>query len=95
MIGEEVATEPSPQPAKAPIFLSYSWGDRERVTQTYDLLKAAGAQPWIDRNEICGGAEWELSIRQQMRNTERVVIFLSCSGVQRAGFAWAEIRMAA
>ena len=88
-------TKPSAEPAKARIFLSYSWDDRERVMQIHDLLKAAGAQPWIDRNEIRGGAEWELSIRQQMRNSERVIIFLSCSSIQKAGYAWAEIRMAA
>lgn len=86
---------PPTKPMKPRIFLSYSWGDRERVMQIHDLLKAAGAEPWIDREEIRGGAEWELSIKQQMRNSERVIIFLSCASTQRAGFAWAEIRMAA
>ena len=94
-VGLQELRTPSPELAKARIFLSYSWGDKERVMQIHDLLKAAGADPWIDSKEIRGGAEWELSIKQQMRNSERVIIFLSCLSVHRAGFAWAEIRMAA
>jgi hypothetical protein len=77
------------------IFLSYSWEDKERVMQIHDLLEAAGAEPWIDREEIRGGADWELSIKRQMHDSQRVVIFLSQASLQKVGYAWAEIRMAA
>jgi TIR domain len=78
----------------ARVFMSYSWEDKDRVMEIHDLLEASGAQPWIDREEIRGGAEWELSIKEQMRASERLLIFLSSTSVQKAGYAWAEIRMA-
>jgi hypothetical protein len=76
------------------IFLSYSWGDKERVMQLHDTLEAAGVEPWIDREELRGGADWELSIKRQMRESQQVIVFLSKSSVEKAGYAWAEIRMA-
>ena len=75
-------------------FMSYSWEDKDQVLEVYDLLNSAGAEPWIDREEIRGGTEWELSIKEQMRNSQRVLIFLSSQSIHKAGFAWAEIRMA-
>jgi hypothetical protein len=88
---EDPAMEP---PHKAGAFLSYSWEDKSQVMKIYHLLKSLGAELWIDRQEIRGGAEWELSIREQMRESQRVVIFLSSHSIRKAGFAWAEIRMA-
>jgi hypothetical protein len=82
-------------PGKIRIFLSYSWGDKDRVMQIHDLLEAVGAEPWIDREEIRGGVDWELSIKRQMRDSRRVIVFLSSASLQKAGYAWAEIRMAA
>jgi hypothetical protein len=76
------------------IFMSYSWEDRKRVMEIYDLIEGAGAEPWIDLEKIPGGAEWESSIREQMRESQRVLIFLSNNSVHKAGFAWAEMRMA-
>jgi len=76
------------------VFLSYSWGDKERVMQLHDKLEAAGVEPWIDREELRGGADWELSIKRQMRESQQVIVFLSKSSVEKAGYAWAEIRMA-
>lgn len=80
------------EPAR--IFLSYSWGDKERVLHLYRMLKAAGADPWIDRNELRGGEEWEQSIKRRMKSSERVIVFLSRESLARAGFVWAEMRMA-
>ena len=76
------------------IFMSYSWEDRKRVMEIYDLIEGAGAEPWIDLEKIPGGAEWESSIKEQMRESQRVLIFLSDNSVHKAGFAWAEMRMA-
>lgn len=91
---EEGTGEVSPS-GKLRIFMSYSWADKERVEQIHDLLASRGAQPWIDRENIRGGSDWELSIKDQMRQSQRVLIFVSCASVHKAGFAWAEMRLAA
>ena len=86
------------QPAasgKLRIFMSYSWVDKERIQQLHDLLESKGADPWIDRQDIPGGSEWELSIKEQMRESQRVLIFISTASIHKAGFAWAEMRLAA
>ncbi|MEP6602219.1 MAG: toll/interleukin-1 receptor domain-containing protein, partial [Nitrospirota bacterium] len=91
---ERAATSGAPS-GKLRIFMSYSWVDKERVEQIHDLLASKGADPWIDREDIRGGSEWELSIKEQMRGSQRVLIFISSASIQKAGFAWVEMRLAA
>ncbi len=70
-------------PSKLRVFLSYSWEDKSKVMEIYNLLNSEGAELWIDQEEIRGGADWELSIREQMRASQRVLIFLSSHRFKR------------
>jgi hypothetical protein len=84
-----------PKSGRKRVFLSYSRVDKERVMQIYKLLDECGAEPWIDRQALLGGEDWEYSIKRQMRESHRVLVFLSCASVQKAGYFWSEIRLAA
>lgn len=76
------------------VFLSYSRRDQDEVMTVHRILTDAGANLWIDRQNILGGARWQSFIERQMRQSRQVLIFLSNKGIERGGFFWIEIGLA-
>lgn len=76
------------------IFLSYAREDLEAVTDLYHRLLADGFTPWLDKIDLLGGQDWELTIRQVVRKSAAVVTCLSHAAVAQAGFRHRELRLA-
>jgi hypothetical protein len=76
------------------VFLSYSRHDEARVMEIFSMLEQAGGKPWIDRENIPGGARWRALIESQMRRSKRVLVFLSDHSVKTGGYFWMEMEIA-
>ncbi len=75
------------------IFLSYAGPDQEQVKDLYQFLKDAGFTPWMDKENLLGGQNWQHIIDKAMRDSDFVVICLSPRAVER-NFLKREIRIA-
>ena len=76
------------------IFLSYASPDRERVMPHYLHLKQRGFNPWIDRQKLLGGQNWDYEIRRALDEAAIIVMFISNNSTNRRGYVQREIRLA-
>jgi hypothetical protein len=76
------------------VFLAHAKEDGELVREIFYLLRLDGFAPWIDKENLIPGQDWEYEIRQAVRVSDVVVAFISSSGVNRDGFLHKEIRLA-
>lgn len=81
-----------PEPVK--IFLSYAHADGDGVGRIYQHLKERGHKPWLDREDILGGEEWELAIRTGIRESDLFLLCLSPHSLVRRGVLQKEIKIA-
>jgi energy-coupling factor transporter ATP-binding protein EcfA2 len=76
------------------VFISYVREDEQAVRALYLDLKEKGMQPWLDKEDLMTGVEWDRAIRQAIRNSDFIVICISSrTGVKR-GYIQREIRLA-
>jgi len=89
---------PSDDTVKTPkplsVFLCHSSGDKANVRDLYDQLSANGLEPWLDEENLLPGQDWNQEIRKAVRNSDVVIICLSHSAINRAGYVQKEIRYA-
>lgn len=64
-------------PGDGRIFISYAHRDEEFVFRLARDLEARGAQVWIDRGDIRGGARWRQSIADGVRNCRAFLLVVS------------------
>jgi len=76
------------------VFLAHSKEDGELVREIFYLLRLDGFAPWIDKENLIPGQDWEREIRQAVRVSDIVLAFISSSGVDRDGYLHKEIRLA-
>jgi len=76
------------------VFLCHSSGDKPAVRMLYQQLRAAGIQPWFDEEDLLPGQVWRTEIPRVVRATDVVLVCLSHSSVDRAGYAQKEIKLA-
>ena len=60
----------------------------------YQKLSASGLQPWMDTYNLLPGEQWELAIRNALRQAEFVVVCLSRHAAYKRGFLQKEIKTA-
>jgi hypothetical protein len=73
------------------VFLCHSSADKPIVRALYKRLLAEGADPWLDEENLLPGQNWELEIRKAVRNSDIVIVCLSSSSINKAGFVQKEI----
>jgi len=76
------------------IFLSYVSKDYFHVKRVYERLKELGLFPWMDKENILGGEDWEQSILRAVHNSDFIVVFLSENSVNKRGFFQREVKLA-
>jgi hypothetical protein len=83
------------------IFLSYAHEDKPQVDDVYRQLKGAGLTPWMDHppdpyamDGIPPGVDWDVHIRQKLRDASLVLVFLSSRSVEKTGYIQREYRIA-
>jgi formylglycine-generating enzyme required for sulfatase activity len=76
------------------VFLAHAKEDAARVRNLYDLLKSAGATPWMAPQDITPGAKWDVTIRETIKTSDFVVACLSENSVKKRGYVQREFRLA-
>jgi TIR domain len=76
------------------VFLAHSKEDKPLVREIYFLLQLDGFLPWLDQENLKPGQNWRLEIDKAVAASHAVVVFISPSGVDRAGYLHKEIGLA-
>lgn len=76
------------------IFLSYASPDYERVHAFYGALLNAGLDPWLDKEKLVAGQNWDFEIKRALAKATIIVVFLSENSVSRRGYVQREIKIA-
>ena len=76
------------------IFISYAREDQPRVQQLFDSLIAAGYQPWLDREHLHPGQQWEPIIKRELKGSHFALVCLSTTSINKRGFLQKEIKQA-
>ncbi|CAG0992114.1 gamma-glutamyl hercynylcysteine S-oxide synthase [Anaerolineales bacterium] len=79
---------------KLKVFLCHSKDDKTKVRELYQRLVADGYDAWFDEEKLMPGKEWDLEIRQAVRESDVVVVCLSNGSVAKTGYVQKEIRFA-
>jgi hypothetical protein len=69
-------------------FASYSTDDREKVTEAVNLLRTAGINLFIDYITLRGGDDWQDSILNAIRQSNRFYVFWSNSAASSKWVDW-------
>jgi hypothetical protein len=73
------------------IFISYAHEDLEKANMIYNDLKNAGLTPWLDKEDLDPGENWELTIRKTIQSSRYFIAVLSQS-LQRKGVVHSELK---
>ena len=84
---------------KLRVFLCHSSQDKPIVRELYQRLNAAPQggdkgwiEPWLDKEKLLPGQEWELEIEKSVEISDAVVVCLSKSSVGKEGYFQKEIK---
>jgi len=75
-------------------FICYAREDRPAALRLYGELKQACVAPWLDRENIPPGADWERCIRDAITSSSYFLALLSWHSVTKRGFVHKEIKHA-
>ncbi len=78
----------------ARIFLSYSRQDYEKVEKVYSFLKTADHIPYMDTEDLIGGANWENEIFQTIESSDIFIFCISNNSIGRRGMIRLEMKRA-
>ncbi|MDN4633156.1 TIR domain-containing protein [Sphingomonas sp. PsM26] len=79
---------------KALIFLSYASPDYDRVHEYFAALTSDGLDPWLDKEKLVAGQNWDFEIKRALARAVIIVVFLSENSVSRRGYVQREIKIA-
>jgi hypothetical protein len=82
-------------PSKQPkVFISYAREDVGPARRLFNSLTEAGAEPWLDVENLLPGQHWELEIEKAIKQTDFVIALLSSKSMRKRGFMQQELRSA-
>jgi len=76
------------------VFLCHSSGDKLAVRNLYQRLKACNVNPWLDKENLLPGQNWENEIRKAVRAADVVIVCLSRESISKTGYVQKEIKFA-
>jgi hypothetical protein len=80
--------------SKLRAFLAHATQDKPLVREVYHLMRLDGFEPWLDVESLVAGRHWELEIERAVAGSHVIVLFISPSGIDRAGYLHKETAMA-
>jgi hypothetical protein len=90
--GDEQPTLPMQRPQ---VFISYASEDRVVAAQLSESLVQAGMDPWLDKNALQGGEDWNEKIEEQLREADYVLVLQTPHlAAKRVGYVNKEIDFA-
>jgi hypothetical protein len=76
------------------VFISYAKEDIQMVQEIYSKLLDEGFSPWLDREKLMPGHDWELEIEKAIQSSDIFLACLSSLSVSKTGFVQAEWKRA-
>jgi len=76
------------------VFISYAHEDLETARRLYRDLNSLGADPWLDKEDLLAGQDWEREIVRSIRESSHVLALISQHSVNKRGFVQKELRQA-
>jgi hypothetical protein len=78
---------------KLRVFLCHASQDKPIVRELYQRLLVEGwIDPWLDKEKLLPGQDWELEIEKSVEDADVVIICLSKSSVEKEGYYQKEIK---
>jgi hypothetical protein len=75
--------------------MCHSRHDQAQVRELYQRLKGEhGVRPWLDKEDLLGGQDWELEITHAVRTADAVIVCLSSRAMDGKGYVHKEIKLA-
>lgn len=68
-LGQASAFGPYPR-----VFISYAREDHDLAARVYTSLQKAHFEPWLDRDSIVGGEDWDLRIENELQATDFTLV---------------------
>lgn len=90
-ISRPIEVEPVPEHR---VFISYSPEDRESARKLDLALNEAGADTWLDFNDLLPGQRWQEEIVRAIRASSVFLLLLSSNSAEKTGYIQKEIRFA-
>lgn len=76
------------------VFISYAREDEKIARDLFDFLKRNGFSPWLDKENLLPGQNWELAIENAVTNSHAQVFLCSPRSVGKRGVFQREIKFA-
>lgn len=79
---------------KTKMFISYAREDFEIAKKLYDDLKDYGFHPWLDKEELLVGQNWNIAVTKAIKESSIFLALISYSSVDRKGYIQKEMKSA-
>lgn len=76
------------------VFISYATEDIAFAQKLYNYLEQRGFVPWLDKNKLLPGQDWNFTIRKALREANYIILLLSGNSVQKRGYVQREFKLA-
>ncbi|MFC1861152.1 TIR domain-containing protein [Chloroflexota bacterium] len=76
------------------LFLCHSSQDKSVVRKIFSKLRVDGFDPWLDEENLLPGQDWRSEIQKAIHDSDAVLVCVSSTSVNKAGFLHREIREA-
>lgn len=76
------------------VFLCHASQDKPAVRKMYAYLKQHGVQPWLDREDLLPGQDWEVEIPKALFASDVILVCISKNSINKEGYVQKEIAFA-
>ena len=76
------------------IFLSHASQDKPLVIELCERLRADGFDPWLDKERLLPGMNWDLEIEKALRASDAILLCFSGLSVEKEGYIQREYKRA-
>jgi tetratricopeptide (TPR) repeat protein len=74
------------------VFISYASEDSEAARRLYRDLKNTGIDPWLDKENILPGQNWDNEIRDAIKSCRYIIILFSSHLVEKISYVQKELK---
>jgi len=79
---------------KLRVFLSHASQDKQLVIELCERLRADGFDPWLDKERLLPGMNWDLEIEKALRASDVILLCFSGLSVEKEGYIQREYKRA-
>jgi hypothetical protein len=76
------------------VFISYAKEDYPYALALYEHLLAHNYTPWLDKQSLLAGSNWDLEIKRALREADFIILLLSSISVSKKGYVQKEYKLA-